>query len=876
MKRIWTMILAALLLTGITPQAAAAEGILRESVDHTKPKIISVIFDDSTSMIQDDEAPRNYTTRWVDADYAVKAMASMMDEKDTLRLYAMGDYQTEEDIASGAKRPTAVNVSNKKSAISTIENRMSTLQSRNETYSLAMTAAKNDFTREELLKSECWIVVLTDGRFTKPERLDGTKLKEELVRLTQVDAGSLHVAYVPIGSGAAQLEEDAANHIIVPKERQDVTKQVTEIINRIYGRVRMDDNISRQYLITEEDRIIIRPNVPMEKVVVFLQYQGAEEAYTAFRNRLEKGEAPNTNLLTPPFAPSAPTYLRQEETSYFGGKQEAPVSRKNIESIRYHVLQGAVFTWKGNITSAYGNFADQEIVIPIEKGLNIQKEVYYQPAVSVGFDYLQDGVSVEHAQECGFPETPVEEEGCIQAGSLDVKLKMLDTQGKELQEPLSPFLYPDKFDVKLYPEDHSGTVELQNSGMTYQYSGEVEQKKYTMQIQTPWNTVLHQTIDVLEKRKPLEILPVSGAIIVDDASGEQRRLTVQLNEGGEPISAENAGYVNIVCECEDENLLIEPQLAQPDGRWSFLVTLADPSQHQIAETAVFQVKVVRNYSKGAPTSTELSVEEPLTSGPHTLEARYEEGNVIKALGQLFLSQSISVEYSCDGEILTEEQRQNLTLELADGGPAASKLIRVDDGGNLVIKRDLRWWNMSEEQLSATLTAKYTKYNRECEMEVPIAFPVEPIKIGYKILAGILAVMLLAWAVLCFVKCFTTAHISKKWFYFKKEGRGVSYKLKLDRKANLFVPFYRKASLSLKQGHVTDGIEPMPGVLMEIKNRTDGDGYVLCNWRSFVDAEHYRIGNLPISEHNSIFSNSRRFSLKNGFGEFVNLSIEERR
>lgn len=876
MKKVWAVILALLLLACAAPQASAEEGILRESVDNTRPKIISVIFDDSTSMIQDDEGERKFTTRWVDADYAVKAMASMMDEADTLRLYIMGDYQSEEDVRSSTKGPTTVTFSNKKDAIDAIETRMSDLQSQEGTYSLAMDAAKNDFTRSERLNKECWIVILTDGRFTNPEHLDGTMLKEKLVSLTQVSAGSLHVAYVPIGSGAIQLEEDAANHIIVPEEKQDVTKQVTEIINRIYGRVRMDDAISRQYLITEEDRIVIRPNVPMEKVVVFLQYQGAEEYYTSYAERLATGVEATDNLLTPPIEPSAPSYLHRRETSYFGGKQKEPKSSKNIESVRYHVLQGAVFTWESSSSVADVNFADQEIVIPITEGMNIQKEVYYQPAVRVGFDYLLDNVPVEHTPECGFTGTPIEEENCIQEGTLDVRLKMLDTKGDELQEPFSPFLYPDKFIVELYPEDKSERVVLQGSGLTYQYRGTVDQKKYMMQIQTPWNEVLNQTIDVLEKRKPLEIIPISSEIVVDDASGERRLLTVQVNEGGEPISAANAGYVDITCVCDDEGLLVECQAAQLDGRWSFLVTLKDPSEHQIAKTALFHLTAVRNYSKGGPTEWTQDVELSLTSDPHTLEIQYEEETVIEAAGNLLTSQPIAIDYYCDGELLTDEQRQNLVVELTEGDQAARKFLQVDDDGSLRIRGSLSWWNVSEEALSAVLTVKYIKYNRECEETFPITFAVKSIGTALKVsvVAGMLLV--LAWVLGCIIKCFTPMHIKKMEFFLKKDGRGVPYKLKLSRGRNLFLPFWQRATLSLKQSHALGGVEPMPGIGLEIRNLSGGDGFVLCNWQEFTDAERFRIGNLPITEQNSIFSNSRRFSLKNGFGEFVNLSIEERR
>lgn len=52
-----------------------------------KPKIIYVIYDNSTSMVRDDVVPQIYTTRWVEASYAIKALATMMNDNDVLRIY---------------------------------------------------------------------------------------------------------------------------------------------------------------------------------------------------------------------------------------------------------------------------------------------------------------------------------------------------------------------------------------------------------------------------------------------------------------------------------------------------------------------------------------------------------------------------------------------------------------------------------------------------------------------------------------------------------------------------------------------------------------------------------------------------------------------
>ena len=92
MKRICALLVTTMILANCTVLRTYASGISRDSVDASKPKIISVIFDDSGSMINEGGI---FTTRWVDADYATKAMASMMNEGDELRLYVMGDYPLE-------------------------------------------------------------------------------------------------------------------------------------------------------------------------------------------------------------------------------------------------------------------------------------------------------------------------------------------------------------------------------------------------------------------------------------------------------------------------------------------------------------------------------------------------------------------------------------------------------------------------------------------------------------------------------------------------------------------------------------------------------------------------------------------------------------
>lgn len=80
----------------------AGQGIVQLTSEKGQPKVVSVVFDNSSSMVKKDKKPgekiaeeERYTTRWIEADYTVKALAAMMDVDDILRLYIMSGYRSE-------------------------------------------------------------------------------------------------------------------------------------------------------------------------------------------------------------------------------------------------------------------------------------------------------------------------------------------------------------------------------------------------------------------------------------------------------------------------------------------------------------------------------------------------------------------------------------------------------------------------------------------------------------------------------------------------------------------------------------------------------------------------------------------------------------
>lgn len=865
MKRIWILLIAAMMLADCMTFTVYASGFSRDSENSSESKIISVIFDDSPSMLNDDGT---YTTRWVDADYAVKAMASMMNEKDELRLYIMGRYHSE---TSGEEPPKIDSYGANR--INNINTYMKGLEVADSTYSYAMTVAKNDFSRADLQTKECWIVILTDGKFKRPEALDTEReLKAKLNELAQVDTGEINIAYIPMGGGAIQLQEDPANHLIVPEERNQVTAQVTEVINKIYRRVRMDDAVSRDYLSVGQDRIVVKLNVPMEKVIVFLQYQGPEELFTDFKSMHPEADT-DVGLLGA--VSSAPTYLdlTSKIPVCFGGRQTPPdgISGTNL---KYRVLQGEIFAWQKSNEPDLTNFLDQEIVISVENGQDLRAEVNYQPAVRVGFEYQQNNAPVEHSQDCAFAQEVMEaDERCLQEGALEVRLKMLDFRGEELQAPSSPFLYPDKFHVLLRPHDGSSNVEF--LGASYRFAEEVEQKKYTMEIQTPWNETVTQVLDVQERHKPLEIVPLSTQIVVDTAEESRRSVKIALKEDGVLMGPESYAYTNVTCDAVSDSLVIGDQLKSEDGSYSFPVWLADPSKHQLPETAILTFQAVRSYSNGTEVQESWDMEISLASGSHNLEAECVLEDPISAIALLWRSQKLAIEYRCDGEKLTNQQRQNLTIMLLPEDSDGNDLVRVTNSNDLEIMPSFSWWNRSERELSLNLQAGYTKYNSQCEAECSIRLRITPIPRIFKVVFIALVIIFALWVLACLIKLKTPWHIKKRRFFLANNNGGIMYDLKLKRMRNLLIPWHTKAVLELGEEESLGPVAIMPALKLVIRNGGKRQSFYLCNWMEFERNDEYRIKNLRITKQNSTFSNEQRFSFADGLNAVQELHIEER-
>jgi hypothetical protein len=92
MKRAFALILCATLMSVVIISLEA-----QTYTTDQRSKAIHVVYDDSGSMIMDDNG--SYLDRWGQAKYAMEVFAAMLEERDTMRVYYMSEF----DVLAGGR-----------------------------------------------------------------------------------------------------------------------------------------------------------------------------------------------------------------------------------------------------------------------------------------------------------------------------------------------------------------------------------------------------------------------------------------------------------------------------------------------------------------------------------------------------------------------------------------------------------------------------------------------------------------------------------------------------------------------------------------------------------------------------------------------------
>lgn len=855
-----------------------AQGLVK--ISNNNKKVIYVVYDNSSSMFKDDGNAGEYTDRWVQADYALRALALMMNEGDILRPYIMGDYKD----GAGISIKNMVSISqNKEATLSALESIMNRMAFTNQTYFQGVEAAVNGLSSQETRGKDCWIIILTDGQFTRPDKIDnGDILKAKLEEITEAHS-KVSIAYVPIGKCDIIFEEDRSKRLYTATGN-NILEQVTQVVNLIYGRVQLDESIRNEHIQKSDSDgklYIANMDIPIEKMIVLLQDAEPAAKHAEIEDLTEKLSKKIINK-----TPSTTEAFRYESEISFTGRATIPgvdvpggIRSYDTDLIRYSILRGMVYDFKGN-----GNYAidmqNEYVAIDVTSDAYETVDVYYQPAIFVQADYYQNGELVEHGAECLSTSDNSLSERCIRAGDLTVELYMTDSNGNRIKHQDSDLLYGDSFEVELHTAGGRSVPVQAVDGYRYQF--EVEEGNYTLNILTSWNESYMKEIEVQEPVLPLKLEFMNEKKIwIDQPREDGSVFAVRLWEGDEIVTPASVEKIELTCSIQDKNFCLEELGPQGNGIWKFRITLADYEQHQITESIQCYIKAVRRYESGTAKPVEAYADESYTlnivSDPFELSVEPQLDSLTHWVTRLFWGEDIPIIYACNGRELTAKQKEGgLSITEFRVEPSSmQKYFRMDKYGNLHLKGGLFGvfsGRYQSEEIGVTMIVGYEHYNTVESLLYDHTFTVTYIPVWAKLCIYILLVFVFMWVLLCILKRRTNYFIPKYRVNLNTAKGGVPSKVLLKRKGNIINPFCKTAHLVFKESQGV-GDSYINGFDMKITNNFSGEGWRIVNYGNFSD-KIYRIDGRPVNMDNCVFSDKKVFSVQDRRGRQKILTLDK--
>lgn len=327
MKRILvSVVISVLLCVSIIPQYASA-------VTTALPKrVISLVYDDSGSMIIDDEN-KNVDT-WCQAKYAMEVFSAMLSENDTMNVYTMSDFNSK---ASGKPRLSLNGSDGSDKNVSKIHNMITTAQG---TPFATVRQAYLDLNNTSA--DEKWLVVLTDGAFQGIDSVDDYFAKK---------SQDISVMFLSMGKYAQGIKPDESNNIFYEKAQtnDEILNKITDISTRIF-------NSNKLKIDTSSNKISF--DIPMSELIVFVQ--GANTSIKGIKDS-------KNNIVSPSSNPVDVKYSEKPADNY-----KDFLVNKN--------LQGSIATFKNSFDAG-------EYSIETTNAKTI--EVYYKPDIEI-VAYLKD------------------------------------------------------------------------------------------------------------------------------------------------------------------------------------------------------------------------------------------------------------------------------------------------------------------------------------------------------------------------------------------------------------------------------------------------------------------------------------------------------
>lgn len=687
MKRNIKLFFSSILITALLMTLGITQSTASSGTTSKLQKVIAVVLDDSGSMVRDGTRKEDYTTRWVEADYAVRALAAMMDSDDILRVYPLN-----------AGRYFSVTIGKNDIKTELFSELDSVKYSGGTKFSQVKEAAEY---LNSVQNRECYLVVITDGNFQNDDgsNMSQTELDEAFAEIL---TPAIKTHYIQIGGLNSKSILPTNSGISIHYEAfPKITKQITDVINEIYHRVAMEDK-DKESLITylSEGDLTVGFNIPIKSATIFLQ---------------GNADWANAQYSTPRYATESTEISRKPRDTLRLWDELGPDHREWIKTIE---LSGLVI----NCSATDGGLMESVTVSGV---LGLDKDsiqVYYQPAVEQQVTITQrDGISFIY----GRLDPPLFVEGPI-----DIAIDYQSMDGKALDLNVASMLKSESTAVEVNGRLFSGT--RQEDGR-YVYSGVLSAADVGSSIVISNAIGLNEgkrLIPLEEIYEPnmslaLELAQDSIELILDDTGSTVLSVVVSNEAAGVPPEWKPGMEVH----CTSEHLIAdEDSFIYEDGVVRIPIALKDVEEHQIAPTERFTVNVSIPYSDSIrpPELVERTFPTVLmTSEPHELSVELENTSVeliyVATLGKTF-----SITYNCDGKPLSEKQMQDAVLSLTLQDADLDNLVTLENREICLKSNTLQWLNIRNGEYEAELTFSYTKWNQPAQISIPITLRLSPI------------------------------------------------------------------------------------------------------------------------------------------------------
>ena len=224
--------------------------------DKTIKRIVSVVYDDSTSM--------NTNENWAYASYSLQNMIGLMNENDEFNVVKMSDLKNNNiDLSNDNDRSNDIN---KVSYWNTVGGTNTTAI---EIAGNWLKSKKDEYKNSQTV--EFWLVILTDGAFGNNAASTYTRIKKAM------DGTKFEGVFVAIGNSVPyETKNDWNNsmggHLINASNSNDIVNAMNEVSGLILGQGGKGVNIDIKST-SKGNGIIFKTAFPLKKFVIFEQNQ---------------------------------------------------------------------------------------------------------------------------------------------------------------------------------------------------------------------------------------------------------------------------------------------------------------------------------------------------------------------------------------------------------------------------------------------------------------------------------------------------------------------------------------------------------------------------------------------------------------------------